>query len=306
MYIGKGLTHRDYFQQSRDNTPFCYDWFDSSFSGPVYILKIYNGKNRTFLLTTFGGFLQSGGVAQQRLAVPTESMINGDFSFGGQGPPIYNPFTTRQNAAGAWVRDPFPGNRIPARLIDPVAKNFIGRNAWKKPTEAGIMTATGPTQNFVAYPLKYVHRYRWDEKVDHQFSEKHKIFGRYSQVHEPLYYNGGISGRRSRGDSSTRQPNSRRQITTTPSCRTRTFSGRRDSMNSSWIQPARLPVRFRELGAGLGQALRNTERIAAVFSNLQHRILAGRSGAILSARRRSGAAGQFHPDRREAHDQGRL
>jgi len=181
-------------------------------------------------------------------------MKNGDFSFSGQGLPIYNPFTTRQNAAGTWIRDPFPGNQIPANLFDPVAKNFIGRNPWEKPTESGIITATGPNQNFVAYPLKYVHRYRWDEKVDHQFSEKHKVFGRYSQVHEPLYYNGGNF----RPAIAWRFIDPSAQLTPTDNYnaifRTPMFSGPRGSTNSASATTAATTGTLRRAGVRTGRS----------------------------------------------------
>ncbi len=82
--------------------------------------------------------------------------LRGDFSFGGQGLPIYNPFTTRQDETGKWIRDPFPGNIIPANLFDPVAKNFLARNPFAKPNDPGITTRTGPQQNLNLLESKIV------------------------------------------------------------------------------------------------------------------------------------------------------
>jgi len=192
--IQSKLVQRDYLQAARDNTPTMYDWFDGSFSGPVHLPKLYNGKNRTFFLGTFGAFLQSGGQPVVFRAVPTDAMYNGDFSFGGQGLPIYNPFTTRQDATGKWIRDPFPGDIIPTNLFDPVAKNFLARNPFAKPNDPGITTRTGPQQNLNLLESKIVHRLHWDGKIDHQFSPNHKIFGRYSQMHTTQYYRGAFRG----------------------------------------------------------------------------------------------------------------
>ena len=188
------LVQRDYLQAAKDDTPTMYDWFDGSFSGPLVIPKLYNGKNKTFFLGTFGAFLQSGGQPVAFRTVPTAEMYNGNFSFGGQGLPIYNPFTTRQDATGKWVRDPFPGNIIPQDLFDPVAKNFLGRNPFTQPNNAGIVSRTGPQQNLQLLESKIVHRLHWDGKIDHQFSPNHKIFGRYSQMHTTQYYRGAFRG----------------------------------------------------------------------------------------------------------------
>jgi hypothetical protein len=58
------------------------------FSGPVFIPKLYHGKNRTFLLTTLRGFFQLGGVPASTVTVPTSAMLNGGLFFGGSGFPI--------------------------------------------------------------------------------------------------------------------------------------------------------------------------------------------------------------------------
>jgi len=192
--ITSRLVQRDYLQAAPDTTPTMYDWFDGSLTGPIHIPKVYNGKNRTFFLATYGAFLQSGGQPRVFRTVPDADMYSGDFSFGGQGLPIYNPFTTRQDATGKWIRDPFPGNIIPVSLFDPVAKNFLAHNPFAKPNDTGIMTKTGPDQNLTLLESKIVHRLHWDGKIDHQFSAKHKIFGRYSQMHTTQYYRGAFRG----------------------------------------------------------------------------------------------------------------
>ena len=52
---------------------------------------------------------------------PTDRELNGDFSQSGI--TIYDPLTTRPDPAnpGQFIRDPFPGNVIPANRISPVA-----------------------------------------------------------------------------------------------------------------------------------------------------------------------------------------
>jgi hypothetical protein len=80
---------------------------DGAVSGPLHLPKLYNGKNRTFFLGTFGAFLQSGGQPTVFRNVPTADMYGGDFSFGGQGLPV----TLTVQRYGE-VNDPRMGHRI--------------------------------------------------------------------------------------------------------------------------------------------------------------------------------------------------
>jgi hypothetical protein len=193
-YVWKRLVHRDYLTQvPLTNIPLYYDWFNGAVSGPVILPKLYNGRNRTFFLFAYGAFLQSGGQPLQFLNVPTPSMQSGNFAFASNSLPIYNPSTIRQNAAGTWISDPYPGNQLPVSQIDPVVKNFLSHNPFSQPNNPAIITATGPQQNFTVSPPKLVHRFLTDYKIDHQFSSRHKIFGRYSYETEPVWYRGGAA-----------------------------------------------------------------------------------------------------------------
>src|SRR5579883_924744 len=79
--------------------------------GPVYIPKVYNGKDKTFFFFMLNWFKFRGGLSNSLITLPTEQMKNGDFS---QLPfPIYDPATTRPDGHGGLTRDPFPGNIIP-------------------------------------------------------------------------------------------------------------------------------------------------------------------------------------------------
>ena len=173
-YTNGVLMHRHYFEQKRRDGPFTYHEWGATAGGPIR-------RDRTFF---FFGFQQH----YERLLegyignVPSQQMYEGNFDFGPGTYPIFNPFSTRQEG-GNWVRDPFPGNRIPPSMFDPVAKNLLALKPWREPNAPGIITPTGPQQNlsFIA-PGAYTFE-RYDIKIDHQFSASHKIFGRYSQVH---------------------------------------------------------------------------------------------------------------------------
>jgi Carboxypeptidase regulatory-like domain len=90
--------------------PYQRNEYGGNFSGPVYIPKLYNGKNRTFFFASYEGFhlTQSNPLTSTQ---PTAAERNGDFSCflaGGScatdaaGTVIMNPLTGL----------PFPGNKI--------------------------------------------------------------------------------------------------------------------------------------------------------------------------------------------------
>jgi len=172
-YTNGKLIHRAYLEQLPRTGTFTYHEWGATASGPII-------KNKTFW---FGGFQQHYEKVSETVVVtvPSPEMYAGNFSFGGRGLPVYNPFTTRQNGT-TWVRDPFPGNQIPASMINTVSKNVIALKPWLDQSDPGTIQPTGPVNNLTynaggAYDFQ-----RYDAKVDHQFSINHKIFGRYSQV----------------------------------------------------------------------------------------------------------------------------
>ena len=81
-------------------------------------------RNKTFFFVTYEYTQQKNPLSSTR-SVPTLLQRQGDFSetrnAAGQVMAIYNPFETFVNAQGNIERRPFPGNRIPASMMDPIA-----------------------------------------------------------------------------------------------------------------------------------------------------------------------------------------
>ena len=186
-YLNGQLVHRQYFDQLKrcDVGLPCNAWsyheMSATAGGPVYLPKVYRGKDKTFWF--FGFQRHHEKVSETAITnVPTAAMYQGDFSFGGKGFPIYDPSTTRQDATGKWIRDPFPGNKIPVEQFDPVAKKFLSYNPWTQSNRPGILTATGPQQDLVLPTKGRYYFTRFDTKVDHQFNTNHRIFGRFSRM----------------------------------------------------------------------------------------------------------------------------
>jgi hypothetical protein len=186
-YLNGKWVHRGYLTQLPlpKDAPWYYETFDLVMSGPLVIPKLYNGRNKTFWLSDYA-INHEHTINQTVGTVPTPAMLNGDFSFAdspGGGLPIYNPFSTRQ-VGTTWTRDPLPGNIVPKNLFDPVAVKFLALGIWNAPNQPGSPTRNGPNGNLLFNnSCRCLHRDRWDEKVDHQFSSSEKIYFRYSQYH---------------------------------------------------------------------------------------------------------------------------
>jgi trimeric autotransporter adhesin len=99
------------------NQPY-YDWA-GSLGGPIWIPKIYNGRNKTFFFVSTESYRQTLG-STTTLSVPTPLEVAGNFSQSlyknGTQQVIYNPLSTTYNG----TRTPFPGNIIPASMLNPV------------------------------------------------------------------------------------------------------------------------------------------------------------------------------------------
>ncbi len=133
--------------------------FGFTVGGPVIIPHFYNGRNRTFIFGNFSQFIQHNGTSGVVLTLPTPAFRNGDFSallgaptgVDAAGNPvragaIYDPASTRSNGQGGFIRDPFPGNVIPANrrssvsqkwqsllpaptILNSISNNFVGSSS---------------------------------------------------------------------------------------------------------------------------------------------------------------------------------
>jgi hypothetical protein len=161
-------------------TPYADHRYGASGGGPVRLPRIYNGANRTFWYHAWEA--NKWGAPQTFTGtVPSAAQRAGNFSellAIGSNYQIYDPFTTTPAPNGRFTRQPLPGNIIPASRIDKVGSNLA--NLYPLPNQPG---RTGGLQNFfnslTAKEDYYVHLSR----VDHAFSESHRIFVRVHYDH---------------------------------------------------------------------------------------------------------------------------
>jgi hypothetical protein len=180
-YMARQMIHRNFQDANLPTNNFGFHLISGNISGPVVLPKVYNGRNRTFFLV---GFQRHHEKASENADadVPSPAMLAGDFSFGGIGDPIYDPASlTFSN--GNYSRAQFPGNRIPLSRVDPVFSKFLSFTPYQgenNRNNQAFVNRTGVHANLSADTIYRSYRTGTDFKLDHSFSDRHKIFGRYS------------------------------------------------------------------------------------------------------------------------------
>lgn len=159
-----------------------YDKLDEwgfTVGGPVWIPKVYSGKDKTFFFVAYEHYHWNTLARNQISSVPTPAQRTGDFSqtfnSAGQLNTIYDP-ATGQSVNGTWVRSPFPGNIVPAARFDPVGSKMANTYPLPNLIPPGLVN----WQNNYFSPL-----YTWYvfpnivARVDHNFGQKERLYGRY-------------------------------------------------------------------------------------------------------------------------------
>src|SRR5881296_3700656 len=108
------LDARQYaFAGERLREPLKWNQYGFALGGPVWLPKIYNGKDRLFFMSNFEGFRERR-LRRQLFTVPSVKMRNGDFSE--VSTPIYDPLNRTQQ---------FRGNVIPRDRFHPVSVKLL-------------------------------------------------------------------------------------------------------------------------------------------------------------------------------------
>ncbi len=132
--------------------------FGFTFGGHVRFPKkvfgplAYDGRDKTFFFVSYEGFRNREAPPVTFLTVPLPEMYEGDFSNWKQDNgtliPIYDPATTRVNPSGGFIRDPFPGNKIPLNRFSALSKNVLPL-ATMRPNRNGPDGKPLPRQNYI-------------------------------------------------------------------------------------------------------------------------------------------------------------
>jgi hypothetical protein len=144
-----------------------FNQYGGTIGGPLWVPKVYNGRNRTFLFFGYEGsrWLRNNPTLDN---VPTVKMRNGDFS---ELPTvIYDP----QSATNPSQRTPFPGNRIPSDRFNSIGQSMV--NAFPLPTRPGT------DSNFDGHFHVLTPVDDYTGRIDHSISQKQRLMGRVTWV----------------------------------------------------------------------------------------------------------------------------
>ncbi|MEZ5365235.1 MAG: carboxypeptidase regulatory-like domain-containing protein, partial [Bryobacterales bacterium] len=175
------LNANDYFanRAGSPRPPFKFNQFGGTIGGPVI-------KNRTFFFGSVEIVRFVQGVTFTG-TVPQAEQLTGDFSNTRNGAGnlirIFDPRSTAPNPSGSgFLRDQFANNVIPSSMIDPVAANvrgfFPAANTPGNPV-------TG-VNNYSRVDGNRVDKDTYSMRIDHNFSDRNRIFWRYSYDDTPF------------------------------------------------------------------------------------------------------------------------
>ena len=179
-------------KNNEERTKYRNNTFGFEVDGPVYIPKLFDGRNRAFFMISLEGLRER---QEQSLvtSLPTAEMLRGDFSKltnnSGRLITIHDPLTTRLNPNydsskpqtadnPRYIRTPFQNNIIPANRINPIAAKAA--SFYPKPNRPsdnldnlGNYAVFNPTRN--GYDA-------WLGKMDFHLAQDHQVSFRYGQT----------------------------------------------------------------------------------------------------------------------------
>ncbi len=165
--------------------------FGWSVGGPVWIPKIYDGRNRTFFFVAGEWFRNRVGAGSNFFSVPTPEMYNGDFrnwvDGNGRFLPIYDPATTTASGSG-FSRQAFANNQIPQTRFSAISRNYVTliRDVLRPNNGAAPGTSDHVRNNYINNVGTALDPWtKYSVKADHNFGQNDRVSFLYNYgLHE--------------------------------------------------------------------------------------------------------------------------
>ncbi len=176
--IGKARTRTDFY----DKPPqLIRNEYGASVGGPVFLPRLYNGKDRTFWFFAYEGYRNIAPVTRG-WSVPTAEFRNGDFrnllDSQGRQYKVYDPWTTdlatwnRQQASYQGQLNVYDPSRI-----SPLAKYLYG--VTPLPTKPDVNPLV--ESNWFGPGPNTARQWTLSTRIDHRFSDNDQFYARYSR-----------------------------------------------------------------------------------------------------------------------------
>jgi hypothetical protein len=209
----------DFFQNAANlrKGEFRRNQYGFTLGGPLTIPNVYNAKDKTFFFVDYEG-TRIRQAFPQVSTVPTSAERDSGYTDlsdlitlqPGTTPPdllgrtfatgqVFDPATTRPVTSGqidpvtglmatasGYVRDPFPGNIIPASRLDSSAIRLL--NLYPLPTASGLFN------NFVSDQVLQNNTDSYDIRLDEIIGQKDQTFLRFSYNHNPIITPSALPG----------------------------------------------------------------------------------------------------------------
>jgi hypothetical protein len=154
--------------------PFKQNQFGFTLGGPVLLPRVYNGRNKTFFFVDYEGLRRATSASSSLKDIPPPAFRTGDFS--SYKPRIYDPRARVAGPNGVVTSAPFPNNQIPASLLNAGALATL-----KLLPQPNVGAPGAQAANYLFLASQPFDSDQYDIRVDHQFSAKNTLFGRFSR-----------------------------------------------------------------------------------------------------------------------------
>lgn len=185
------LVANDFFLKRAGQTPnaLSVHRFGATAGGPVFLPKVYDGRNRTFFFFGYEN-MRTDQPNGSIMSVPTAANRQGDFSsLLSQNILIYDPLSAVSAAGGRIQRTPFPGNIIPSGRLSPIAQNVL--KYYPLPNATGDQQGAN---NFISNN-EAIDRFNSEiARFDQTFNDKNRFFARLQRNYRNSPSTGWLGG----------------------------------------------------------------------------------------------------------------